>query len=818
MLVMDDLLRDLKHAVRVLRRNPGFAATVLVTLAIASGATVTMFSIVDAWLVRPLRFPDAQRLVIAFAAQPNRPTEPAVWLPYREYLGWKARSRSFASLSAAFFNAATITTESDAWSSVGLRVTTDFFRTFEVAPLLGRSLSDADATGPPVVVLSHALWQGRFGASPAVLGMSIRLSDVPHEIVGVMPRDFDMRILDRPEGAEFWTPFTSGNAGYEPGGLGPVAIIGRLKPNVAIAAAQQESAAITREIESGYQFNFNQFVVNISSLQADNTRTVRLTLMTVSAAVLSLLLIAAMNVGTLVLGRGLARTREVAIRAAIGSGRVRLVRQFMTESLVLSLLGGLGGLLLAAGGTRLFVAWNPLGTLPSNTIHIDLRALAVTGVVMVVTTILCGPVPAWRASRVDPNDGLRTAGDRGTIAAPGHRAQTGMLIGQLALSVVLLVATTLLMRTFQRLEAAPLGFRPTGLSVATIVLPNDPFDSSEKRNAFYRQLADRLRALPGVRAVGAGTSAPLNSGAPVTVSRDADDPTSATSAPRISAQEVSTDFFAALDIPLIAGRRFDERDGRDALPVTIVNARAAADLFGNPARAIGQRVRLGRESWRQVVGVVGNVGSTFFNTLEWRTNPIVYRPAAQGFATPASPDSTGFGFSLHVRSDRPLAIADVRNVAVALNSRAAVTDFRRAPDLIAEATRQPSFRMTLLFGFACISLLLATIGAYGLVSQAVAQRVREIAVRVALGAESSRVIDAVMRRTVVAGITGIGIGLVAALLLTRMLQAMLYGVDAHDPTSFVVASAILLTAIVVAAAVPARRALRIDPAAVLRSE
>jgi len=812
---MEAFLRDLKHALRVLRRNPGFAATVLVTLAIAIGATVTVFSIVDAWLVRPLRFPDAQRLVIAFAAQPNRPTEPAVWLPYREYLAWKARSRSFASISAAFFDGATITTDSDAWSSVGLLVTTDFFRTLGVAPLLGRTLSDADAIGPPVVVLSHALWQRRFGASPAALGMSIRLSDVPHEIVGVMPRDFDMRILDRPEGAEFWTPFRGGNAGYEPGGVGPVAILGRLKGDVAIATAQQESAAITREIESGFPINFNQFVVNISSLQADNTRTVRLTLVIVSAAVLSLLLIAAMNVGTLVLGRGLARTREMAIRAAIGSGRARLVRQFMSESLVLSLLGGLGGVLLAAVATRLFVAWNPLGTLPSNTIHIDLRAIAVTGVVMVVTTILCGLAPAWRASRVDPNDGLRSAGDRGTIAAPGRRAQTGMLIGQLALSVVLLVATTLLIRTFQRLEAAPLGFAPTGLSVANIVLPNDPFDSGEKRYAFYRQLADRLRALPGVRAVGAGTSAPLNSGAPVTVRRGTDDPTSA---PRISAQEVSTDFFNALDIPLIAGRRFDDSDGRDALPVVIVNARAAADLFGDPARAIGQRVRLGAESGRQVVGVVGNVGASFFNTLEWQTNPIVYRPAAQAFASPASPDSMSFGFSLHVRSDRPLAIADIRNVVMTLNSRAAVTEFRRAPDLIAEATRQPSFRMTLLVGFACISLLLATIGAYGLVSQAVAQRVREIAVRVALGAESSRVIDAVMRSTVVAGITGIGLGLVASLLLTRMLQAMLYGVDAHDPTSFVVASGLLLTAIVVAAAVPARRALRIDPAAVLRSE
>jgi predicted lysophospholipase L1 biosynthesis ABC-type transport system permease subunit len=318
-----------------------------------------------------------------------------------------------------------------------------------------------------------------------------------------------------------------------------------------------------------------------------------------------------------------------------------------------------------------------------------------------------------------------------------------------------------------------------------------------------------------VRAVGVGTSAPLISGAPVTVNRGTDDPARA---PRISAQEVSTDFFATADIPLIAGRGFDERDSRDGLPVVIVNARAAADLFGGPAQAIGQRIRLGREPWRQIVGVVGNVGSTFFNTLEWRTNPIVYRPAAQGFATSASPDSASFGFSLHVRADRPLAIADIRNVVASLSSRAAVTDVRRVSDLIVDATRQPAFRMTLLVGFACISLLLATIGAYGLVSQAVSQRVREIAVRVALGAESSRIVDAVMRSALIAGVVGIGAGVVASLLLTRMLQAMLYGVDSRDPISFVVASTVLLLAIVVAATVPARRALRIDPAKVLRSE
>jgi len=813
-LILDDLSRDLAHGIRLLRRNRGFAAVIVSTLAVAIAATLTVFSIVDAWLLRPLNFPDADRLVIAFAAAPDKPSEPAVWLPYRAYLGWKEQSRSFASISAAFFRGVTISTPDDARSSVGLDVSPDFFQTFGVAPLLGRTLTESDLTGPPVVVLSHGLWLRQFAGSPGVIGTSIRLSDVSHQVVGVMPRDFDVRILDRPEGLEFWTPLRNKTAGYTEDGMGPVAIVARLRKGLSIAAAQSEVARITRTIESGYQMNFNQFVVNLTSLQADNSRTIRSTLLTVSAAVVSLLLIAAMNVGALTLGRGIGRIREAAVRAALGSGRSRLIRQFLAESLLVSLLGGLAGIALALVAIKLFIAWNPLGTLPANAIQIDLRALAIAGAAMLVTTAICGVVPALRVSSANPNDALHAGGERGATV-PTERTQTVLLVGQMAISVVVLVAATLLTQTFVRLNAEPLGFDSTNLWVAPVNLPNDPFDTADERNTYYRQLDEAVRAIPGVTAVATSTAPPLNSGPVVTVNTGPED---SPQAPRISAQDVTTTFFAALDVPLVAGRFFDSRDVSDGVPVLIVNARASQQLFGGPTAAVGQRLRLGAEPSRQIVGVVGNVRSSFFNTLEWRTDPILYRHSAQAFSTVDNPSATSFGFNVHIRSNRALSLADVRAAASSVSSRAAVTELQRVADAIAIATRQPALRMRLLLALSIVSLLLTAIGVYGIVSQAVAYRRREVAIRIAVGAAPMGIMATVTRKVLVSGVAGLIAGGLAALMLSSTLEAILYGVRSRDLLSLGVAGVALLGVTTIAALIPAHRAVRTDPVTVLRAD
>lgn len=811
--VMDDFRRDVRQGMRLLRRNPALAAIVTCTLAIAIGAAVTAFSITDAWLFRTLRFPNADRLVIAFAAAPARPSEPSVWMPYRAYLSWKDSTRSFSSVSAAFFQGAMWRTPSEARSLVGMRVTPEFFSTFGVAPLRGRPFAAADVSGPPVLVISYGFWQRELGGVESVLGSTVTLSDIAYTVVGIMPHDFDVRLLDRPEGAAFWTLFRTGDRGYEPGGIGAVAIVARLADGVTIDAARGEVASIFRQAEAAFPRNFNEFVVNLSSLQADNTRTVRATLLTVLAAALCLLLIASMNVGVLLLGRGLGRRGEVALRHALGAGRGRLVRQFLTESLVLSLCGGALGVGLAIVGTRVFLAWNPLGTLPANAVQLDLRALLAATLAMAVTTIVAGLVPALRISSAGSAAALRTGGDRGRATAPAQRAQRVMLVGQMAVSTVLLVCAALLARTFIELRTEPLGFVSNDLAVATVVLPTMPFASSDDRNAFYGQLEERLLARPGVRAVAAGTSAPLAAGPPASVNLTTVDSTNPL---RISAQAVTTGFFDTLGIPVVAGRPFHRGDSAQSAPVVVLNVRAAADLFGDPLRAVGQRLRLDDEGWREVVGVVGNVRTTFFNTLEWRTDPIIYRPATQALARLTNPETTSFTLWVHIRADRPLAAPEVRDATLAAGPRAAVTELQRVSDMVAISTRQPTFRMTLLLWFCGASLLLAAIGVYGLVTQAVTERLREIAIRIALGAHPQVVMASFVRRALAAGLAGLAIGVGAALMLTQTLQSLLYGVRMGDTTSLMVAGVLLLTVTGIAAWVPAQRATRVDAVNVLR--
>lgn len=506
--------------------------------------------------------------------------------------------------------------------------------------------------------------------------------------------------------------------------------------------------------------------------------------------------------------------RETAIRAAIGCGRTRLVRQFLTESLLMSLAGSLGGLALAIVAVRLFDAWNPLGMLPANAIQVNARAVIAAGIAMGVTTIVAGVVPALRVSKADPQDALRSSGGHSTAAAPAQRTQLTMLVAQMTVCVMLLAATALITQTFIRLQSEPLGFQANDLFVANVVLPGDAFDTSAKRNAYCDAVANVLLRLPQVTAVAAGTSRPLNSGAPATVRTSVED---SAKAPRISAQAVTSEFFETLGITLVAGRLFDERDTAAGAPVLIVNARAAQDLFGTTANAIGRRVRLDDESWREVVGVVGNVRSTFFNTLEWKMDPIVYRPARQAFTALSNPTATSFGLSLHIRADH-LTIGEARRAVASADPRTALTELRTVSELVHEATRQPAFRMRLLLGFAAISVLLAAIGTYGLVSQAIAQRLKEIAIRMALGASSGTIVTSITRRAVAAASVGVVAGSVAALVAGRALEAMIYGVRADDALSFAAAAATLFVVAAVAALIPALRAAGLDPTTILRAD
>ena len=818
--VIEDFRRDVPQGIRLLRRDPGATAVMTATLALAIGGTVTAFSITDAWLFRPLRFPDADRLVVAFMATAASPTEPAVWLPYRAYLSWRESVRSMSSVSAAFFHGATWQTSPDARSLVGMRVTPEFFSTLGVPALRGRHLAASDGGGSPAIVLSYGLWQRELGGAADAVGRVVTLSDVPYTVVGIMPADFDVRLLDHPEGAAFWTLIRPGEGGYEPGGTGPVTILARLADGVTIESAQAEAAAVMLRAEEAYANSFNQpdpagnrFVLNLSSLQADNTRTVRATLLTLMVAALALLVIAAMNVGTMLLGRGLGRREEAAVRHALGAGRSRLVRQFLTESLILSACACGLGLGLAVAGVRLFAAWNPLGTLPAGGLSIDARTLLAAAAGLALTTMLAGLVPALRLSASGIGTALRS-GERGRTTAPAQPAQRMMLVAQMAVSTVLLVCTGLLARTVFQLRSEPLGFAAAGVTVAEVALPTTAFESSAARNRFYERLETRLAARPGVRAVAAATTPPLVGSAFTTVNlTTADSP----SAPRMSAPSVTSGYFKALAIPIAAGRTFDQRDGADGQPVAVLNVRAATQLFGNPAAAIGRRLRVDDGAWREIVGVVGNVRTTFFNTLEWRTDPMVYRPAAQSLSRPASLSATHITLWVHVRAERPLPAAELRQAAAAAGPRAGVVSVQPVADLVAGAMKQPTFRMTLLLWFCGGCLLLAAIGVYGSVTQAVTDRLPEIAIRLAVGADPRVLTMSFVRRAVATGAAGLAIGVALSIALARLLESMLYGVSPADAASLTLAGVVLLAVTSVAAWLPALRATRMSAVRVLRT-
>jgi putative ABC transport system permease protein len=813
MTLIDDLTRDVQHGARILRRHPGFSFVVLTILSVAIGTSVTVFSIVDAWLLRPLSFPDADRLVIGLAARRERPTEPAVYLAYRSYVAFKERSRTVTGISAAFRRGYVVTGSNDAASALGMAVSEEFFDTMGVAPLLGRTLSAGDA-GTAATVLSYGFWQQQFGGSRDVIGTLVTLNGEPHEIVGIMPNGFDVRMLEQPRGAQVWTLFKTGERGYDRMGDGPVALYARLRPDTSIEAAQAELDRLQQDIEASFPEpqRMSQFSVLLTRLQDDNTRTIRATLLTVVGAVGSLLLIACMNVGTLVLGRGLGRMQEAAVRTALGSGYRRLVQQFLTESLLLAALGGVAGLVLASMGVRLFAVWDPIGMLPASSIAIDLRALFAACAIVAIAVTISGLVPALRVAAIDPQKALRAGGDR-TTTGRGQRAQSLLLGGQLAASLIVLVVAGLLAQTFLTLTRAPLGFEPSNLSVINVAFPAD--GTSQQRLDLYERVAAGIAAIPGAQSVAASTSPPLFSGSVVTIRTSSD----VNQTPeRFSAQDVTANLFETLDIPIVAGRPFDRRDSSSSPPVVIVNEAAARRLFTSPEAAIGRQLFIDRQQPREIIGIVGNTASVFFNTLEWQTNPIVYLPSAQAFSRITNPELRTFGLSVHVRSSGPISLADVRRAATAVNSQVAVTAMDTATNAVATATRQPRFRMTLLAWFSIASLLLTAVGVYGLVAHSVARRAREIAIRVALGARAAMVIRMVARGALTTAALGTLVGSAAALALSTALTSVIYGVDARDPMSFLMAAAVLLGVTAVAALIPALRATRIEPTHVLRAD
>src|SRR5262245_39807510 len=717
---MQTLWQDLRFGARMLLKSPGFTLIATLTVALGIGANTAMFSIVDAWLLRPLPFKDSDRLAIMLRNDLKRPTEPAYALFYRDFEAWKAQSRSFASLSGMFWRRYLLTGGGEPEELDGKIATADLFTTLGVPAQRGRVFGPDDLTGPPVAVISHRFWQRRFGGSNGAIGASLTLNGVSHQIIGVMPPDFDLRMLEQPTGADVLTLLPTSEAGYRPEGFGPLAAIGRLNPGVTLAAAQSELTNIQRQSDAKFPDHLKESGPLVTGLQADNSRTVRLTLLSLSVAVAFVLLIACANLAGLLLARAARRRQEMAIRAALGSGRPRLLAQLFTESLLLALIGAAAGLLLAYAGVRAFVAINPLGVLPSNTIAVDARALGFTLALTLLTTALFGLAPALRASRVDLNAVLKSGSRGASDGASSRRALNAMVTAQMALTVVLLIGAGLMIKTLLRLRAEPLGFRAENLTVAKLTLPAEVASQANQLNSLYDRVLEKVAALPGAQSAAITNAMPLL-GAPntscVLEAIEGQDQPPPDNASRCGGTVVTPDYFSTLSIPLLRGRAFSAHDHERAEQVAIIDELIARSAFTGQD-PVGRRIRASKNSpWRTIIGVVGATRSTWPRAFAWRDSPSFFLPHRQSSGNAFGPVAKSVW--IYLRATRQPAIAELRQAVSSVNGNVAIAEFQPMREVVAKATRQPLLRTVLSGAFAVLALLLAALGVYGVVVQLV---------------------------------------------------------------------------------------------------
>jgi putative ABC transport system permease protein len=801
------MLTDLKYAARMLRKSPAFTLLVVMMLALGIGANAAMFSIFDAWLLQPLRFPNPERLTIILKSEAASPREPKIFDGYRDWEAWIHQSHSFANLAGVFWRSFEARNGDD--GVFGMIVTANLFDTLGVQPERGRTFRPEDMDGPPVAVIGHDLWQSRFHGAPDILGRKVALGSKDYQIIGVMPRGIGLRMINQDSDTQFYALIQRDEAGYRGDGAAPIAVIGRLEPGVGLAAAQMELAGIQRSLDQLHPDNPKGYSVLVSNLQLDNTRNVRASLSLSAAALGFILVIVCANVGSLLLGRTLQRQREMAIRAALGSGRSRIIRQLLVESAAITALGTGAGVLIAYAGIQTFASANPFGRMPPNAIALDWRALAFTLLASLASTLIFGLAPALEAARVDLNQAMR-ASTKNIAGGPGAFRLRGFLVsGQVALSMMLVVGAALLTETLFRLESQPLGFRTNGVTVASVGIPKEHWNNVRER------LLDKLRSTSGVDSAAISNLTPLGSGEENRFSIEGQPAATEDLAPKAGTQSVTPGYFQTLGIPIIAGRTFTGHDNPDSDPVVILNRNAAKRWF-NTREPIGARVKLRDDkTWRTVVGVVGDTSYTFYNTLEWLTGPRIFVPSTQAADERLSPVAREVYLIVH---GQPMTADTTRAQLKAVDPDLHLGRLRSLPDLVDEVVQQPRLRTRVLAALAAMSLLLAAIGIYGVMAQSVIQRTQEIGIRMALGARPGDLVRMVVGQGVRLALAGIVIGVVGALGLKRIVASLLYGVKPTDAATFVVAALVLFGAVLLAALIPARTAARVDPMVALRQE
>jgi putative ABC transport system permease protein len=809
---MFKLAQNFKYALRSLKNNPGFTIVALLTLALGIGANSAMFSIVNAVLLRPLPYRDPQRLVLL---SEHWPQFPRLSLSYLNYRDWRDQSHSFEAVAAVRDDVVTMTGISEAERLPAQNVTANLFGMLGVKPELGRTFSDAEDKpgGPPVALISHSLWRRHFSSSPAVLGQSIILDNESYSIIGVMPAGYEV-LQQAPDVIlpfEPWAKTLPDDRSWHPGIL-PIA---RLKPDVSLEQARSEIAVIAKRLENQYPESNTNVSSLVDLMQDQMVQNVRPALLVLIGAVGVVLLIACANVANLMLVRTAGRRREMAVRTALGAQRSDIIRQLLAESILVSIGGGALGLALAWVAIPLVIRLAGDSLPRSNGISLDLGVLVFTLLVALLAGILFGLAPARHAWRVDLREALNET-NRGGSARSVLRTRAVLVVSEIAMAMLLLVGAGLLFKSFERLSQVSPGFSADHILIANIVRSPTAYSDPNVRLSFFDRLLEQISALPGVRAAGAISVLPVSgTGAALHFNIQGHPPNSPQQFTISNYRVASAGYLKTMGIPLIAGRWIEDRDREQAPPVVVINSEFARTHFPEQS-PLGQHIQLGETPdpsvpWMQIVGVVADVKQS----LASESAAEMYVPYRQADAV-----LPVFALSLVVRTaGDPLAQTNsIRALVHGIDANQPITGIQTMEENVSQSIAEPRFRTVLLATFAGIALVLAAVGIFGVMSYSVAQRTRELGLRIALGSSRSRVLQLVLVQGLRLTVVGIVIGLAATFLLTRFVSSMLFNVPPYDPLTLAGVVAALVVISLSACYLPARRATLVDAMVALREE